>query len=79
MDKSLTIYINKEQLVKAAGVKYEQILKDLVDEGLLEDYTVIIKLTFDKSKALHLQSVLEFYEVKDVPEYNKKRNNNSED
>lgn len=65
--KEMIIYISKEKLVKAVGINYETILKDLKQEGAIKEYSSFIKLVIDNNKAIHLQTILEFYEVKDVP------------
>jgi hypothetical protein len=61
----ITIHLSHEELKKVTGVSsFLEVLADLKDAGIVKDYKPVIELTFDKAKALHIQTVLEFYEVK---------------
>lgn len=74
MDETI-IYITKKRLVKAVGQTFSLVLKDLKDQGLLNSFEEAIEIRFDKNKAIHIQTVLEFYdtrEVNDGPKHNKK-------
>ena len=63
------VYISKKKILQTIGkdYNYKEILQDLKDQGLLNSFEDAVELRFDKSKALHIQSVLEFYDTKDTP------------
>jgi hypothetical protein len=61
------VYILKQKLVDTAGESYESVLQDLVDQGLIKEFKEAVQLIFEKSKSIHIQSVLEFYDSKDAP------------
>ena len=63
MDEVL-IYLSKKKVIKIVGYGYKDVLATLKKQGSLLDYQDAIELRFDKDKALHIQAVLEFYEVK---------------
>ena len=65
--KVMVVYVSKKKLINTSGKGYREVLNSLLNEGVLESYEDVVKLTFDKTKALHIQAVLEFYETKDVP------------
>jgi hypothetical protein len=60
------VYVVKDRLVKTVGVGYKSVLKDLKDAGVINSYSDAVELRFDKDKALHIQSVLEFYDSREV-------------
>jgi hypothetical protein len=62
-----TLNIAKTALTKALGSAYRSVLSDAKKDGLIEAHEEFVSITFDKSKAIHLQALLEFYGVKDVP------------
>jgi hypothetical protein len=64
----LKVYISEANLKKSAGSYYKRVLASLMKEGALLSYTPLIELRFDKAKAKHIQTVLEFYEVGEVPQ-----------
>lgn len=57
------VYIARKDLEKAAGKEYMDILIDMIDEGLIKAIKPYLAITFDSSKAIHIQAALEFYEV----------------
>lgn len=69
MGKDFIIHVSKAKL-KGANNKVNQfssissILNSLIKEKLLNSYAECYQLTFDKDKAIHIQSVLEFYGIK---------------
>lgn len=65
--KQTVVLISKARLVATVGLGYKAILKDLIESGLLDSWSEVVELKFDKSKALHIQSVLEFYDTRDIP------------
>ena len=64
----VVIYILRSKLVAAVGSSYKAVLRDLIKEKILDSYDDALVLTFDKIKARHIQALLEFYEVKDIPQ-----------
>lgn len=60
------IYISKRRLIDAVGLSYRSVLKDLMESNLLKSWADVIELRFDKDKALHIQSLLEFYDTRDI-------------
>ncbi len=62
----VVIYIPKAKLKSTVGLMYRGVLKSLVEQGMLNSFTEAFELRFDKDKALHIQSVLEFYDVRDA-------------
>lgn len=77
--KDKVIYITKAKLVATVGAQFKAILKDLVDQGIVQGFEEAIAVTFDKDKARHIETVLEFYDNQDGPGGPKKPNNNEDD
>ena len=62
----ITIHLSEDQLKEVTGVaSFMEGLADLKEANIIKDYKPVIELTFDKAKALHIQTVLEFYEIKE--------------
>lgn len=66
MDEAV-VYITKEKLIKTVGLSFTSVLDDLKEAGVLNSFTDAIELRLDKDKARHIQSVLEFYDTREVP------------
>ncbi len=77
--KDKTLYITKAKLVATVGSQYKSILKDLVDQGIVKGFEDAMAVTFDKDKARHIETVLEFYDNQDGPDNPKKANSNEDD
>lgn len=66
MDEEVTYYLTKLQLLDIGGKDWKAVLEDLVSVGILKSFENVVALTFDKAKAIHIQSVLEFYNTKNI-------------
>lgn len=66
----IAVYISKERLIKSAGTAgYKDVMASLIKEKIIDSYTEdIVEIIFEKEKALHFQSVLEFYDTRIPPQ-----------
>lgn len=63
MAEMLLIRISKKKILDAVGLTYPTIFSELISQGLIKSYEEVVEVIFDKSKSLHVQSVLEFYDA----------------
>ena len=78
----VVFHISKAKLIATVGLSYPEILKDLIETGLVLSHEETIAIRFKKDKAIHVQSALEFYDTRNVPSSpnrKTKTNNNEED
>ena len=66
--KIVKIHIPKANLVKSVGKGYIELLNDLIAEGALLSFNEVLELRFEKDKARHIQSTLEFHDVQELPQ-----------
>lgn len=62
----VTIQVYKSELIKSVGKMYRSILTSLSKEKLINSFKDVVEIKMDKSKSIHLQTMLAFYSVKDV-------------
>lgn len=59
------------KLLRTCGPDWLSVLGSLQEEGILKSYDLMtadeVKLSFYKDQAVHIQTVLEFFETKDTP------------
>lgn len=62
--EDITVYVTLKNLIKAGGKSYRTVLEDLIKAGVIKSFEDVIALRIEKSKALHIEAVLEgFYEA----------------
>jgi hypothetical protein len=63
-NEDLLVYVATKNLQKAGGKDYKRVLKDLIDNGIIKSFEDVTAICVDKSKALHIEAVLEgFYDA----------------
>ena len=64
---SIVIHVPEAELLKSAGTDYKVILDSLVKENIIVSYKPVMEVIVDKAKARHVQTVLEFYDLRESP------------